>query len=362
MNILKLIRNNVSLLVVLLVLTAISGGCSSSGGGNGSSNNTTTKQSVNKKTVSELSLMGLSVGDKESKIEEILGKPKKKESRKGKMIYIYDDLEVEAKSGTIIMLVSDGKKATTKRGLHEGVSFDEVLKVYGSDNTSFKIEDMTAYEYEFKTADNYIGLLRFAVNNSDKKVNYISARLTDETAVEKKKGQSKNNDNITRKKEAQKANNYNLGITSSQFDKNYKKVKGIFETYEKIKTMPLENHWRLEVFNITSDGDVKIVKCINNQDVVAFATLVMNDTTGAGSKVGEKLLRYFVSSVQPELSDTKKILVSGEIGVKMSTNGSTESGNIKYKWEKNEKEKTISIFATHIDDNDFVNVNINREK
>ena len=67
----------------------------------------------------------------------------------------------------------------TKRGISEGSSVRDVIKAYGTDYTSMDYDDMTLYEYAFRDLKGRSGILRFAITKNDKRVNYISVRITE---------------------------------------------------------------------------------------------------------------------------------------------------------------------------------------
>ena len=78
----------------------------------------------------------------------------------------------------VTSLVSNGPSVQTKRGLHEGSTLQEVQAAYGTDYYSSQpYQNLMLYEYKFQTLNGENGLLRFAMNQSDNRVNYISVRV-----------------------------------------------------------------------------------------------------------------------------------------------------------------------------------------
>ena len=128
----------------------------------------------------DLSLGGLDLGMSLDDMQKVMGKENSKkdsEDLKGLVFYKYDILRAGVIDNKVHSLVSDGSSAKTKRGLHEGSSYQDMIDAYGSDYTKMNYKDKTLYEYTFKTLNGEDGLLRFAINKSDNKVAYISVRI-----------------------------------------------------------------------------------------------------------------------------------------------------------------------------------------
>ena len=126
----------------------------------------------------DLSLGGLDLGDDTSAISEVETAAEKKDPhQEGPMLrHYYENMEIVEENGRITALVSQNDSVSTKRGIHQGSTLDEVEKAYGTDmfSKSDDGEGRTLYEYKFTGLDSRIGLLRFAVK--DNKVDYISVR------------------------------------------------------------------------------------------------------------------------------------------------------------------------------------------
>lgn len=131
---------------------------------------------------SDLSLNGLDVGDEEKKMRDVLGVENSRKIQDNETFFCYDTVDVGVINGKIASFVSDSSNSMTKRGIHPGSSFQEVLSAYGSDYYKTNYGNLILYEYEFQSIDRETGLLRFAVNESDKKVNYISIRIPENDA------------------------------------------------------------------------------------------------------------------------------------------------------------------------------------
>ena len=89
----------------------------------------------------------------------------------------YKDVTVGVRNGRVDAIASDGPSVKTARGLHEGSSYDDVIKAYGKDYATKERKDLVLYEYPFQDKLGRKGLLWFAVRKKDKKVDYISMRV-----------------------------------------------------------------------------------------------------------------------------------------------------------------------------------------
>ena len=129
----------------------------------------------------DLSLGGIDLGDATSIIKEVeKGKTENDRKQDGTLVrHYFDDMQIVTEGSEITALVSNDDKVTTKRGIHQGSSFAEVKRAYGTDYYKTGLGgNLTAFEYEAQTADGRPGLVRFAINDDTHKVDYISVRLT----------------------------------------------------------------------------------------------------------------------------------------------------------------------------------------
>ena len=179
-------QKQAALIVVILILVGILGyfGYREFFADNGTGYQPVAKQSAAKDDTparemkTDLSLGGLDLGDDTSAISEAETTAEKKDPhQEGSMLrHYYENMEIVEENGKITALVSQNDSVSTKRGIHQGSTLDEVEKAYGTDTFS-KSDDgegRTLYEYKFTGLDSRIGLLRFAVK--DNKVDYISVR------------------------------------------------------------------------------------------------------------------------------------------------------------------------------------------
>ena len=129
----------------------------------------------------DLSLGGLDLGNSMLQMHQVLGQEnttKNSTDTPGLVFYNYADVQVGIQNSEVTSLVSNGPSVQTKRGLHEGSTLQEVQAAYGTDYYSSQpYQNLMLYEYKFQTLNGENGLLRFAMNQSDNRVNYISVRV-----------------------------------------------------------------------------------------------------------------------------------------------------------------------------------------
>ena len=126
----------------------------------------------------DLSLGNFSIDDPESKVRQILGTPLKTSTDSdGATRLTYDALEVVLRNGKISALVSQTSAVSTPRGIHDGSPAQEVFDNYGTNYEKTSFEGNTLYEYTITSKDGTPCWLRFAVRDTDRRVDYISARF-----------------------------------------------------------------------------------------------------------------------------------------------------------------------------------------
>ncbi len=128
---------------------------------------------------SDLGLGGVCIGYKKGDVLALFGKEQKitDPNKNGHRHYFYTDIEVIITNGVVTGFISSTANVSTKRGIHEGSTLQEVLRAYGDSASKFTYGDATMYEYPFKSIDQKNCLLRFAIKND--RVDYISARVAD---------------------------------------------------------------------------------------------------------------------------------------------------------------------------------------
>lgn len=130
---------------------------------------------------SELSLNGVYLGQNWDEAKDGLGRElSTSDSKDGAVHHKFTDMDVVVKDGKVIMLTSASAAAQSKRGIHQGSSWDDVVNAYGDDYQASEYGAQIHYEYTFKTDDGKPGILRFAVSKNSQTVEYISVRLADE--------------------------------------------------------------------------------------------------------------------------------------------------------------------------------------
>ena len=126
----------------------------------------------------DLSLGNFSIDDPESKVRQALGTPLKTSTDdNGSPRLTYDAIEVVLRNGKISALISQTSAVSTPRGIHDGSPAQEVFDAYGTDYHSEPFEGTTLYEYTITSKSGTPCWLRFAVRDSDNRVDYISIRF-----------------------------------------------------------------------------------------------------------------------------------------------------------------------------------------
>ena len=126
---------------------------------------------------SDDTLGGIKLGDSLSYVTQSLGDPiKKTDKGKNQLRYEYQAMDVAYDSGFVIGLATDLKNVSTPRGIHAGSSLNDVLDKYGKNYILSAYNNLNLYEYKLKEPNSKSYILRFAVNQENQKVKYISLR------------------------------------------------------------------------------------------------------------------------------------------------------------------------------------------
>ena len=126
----------------------------------------------------DLSLGDLTIDDPAEKVQAVLGSPYNvKTDGKGYTRLTYRDVEVVVHNGKIQALVSKSPVFATPRGIREGSSVSEVIEKYGTNYVKGHSGHNRLYEYEITSADGHPCYLRFAADNFNRKIEYISERF-----------------------------------------------------------------------------------------------------------------------------------------------------------------------------------------
>lgn len=123
----------------------------------------------------DITLKGIKLNAPHSSYSKGLGSPLKTETYNENTVYTYSNgLEIAVNKGLIQSVTVDTPSAHTERGIQVGSKVDQVISEYGPANiTTYGKYDMYEYFYE----GNPSSILRFAINQSNKKVEYIGVRL-----------------------------------------------------------------------------------------------------------------------------------------------------------------------------------------
>lgn len=263
--------------IALIIIGAVLGAKFFSNKSDSSSTTTPTAQTTNSSTAkprtqqkayepkTDLSLGGVELDMSMSGMKSVLGNENSKEKRKdGHMCYNYKDMQViDDGNGLVGALVSDGASVKTRRGIHEGSTYQEMVDTYGKDYMVTDNGNLILYEYKFDSIGDRPGILRFAINKSNKKVNYISVRI-----VEKPKTDTQGAINVLK--------NYHRNITNKDYRKAYNLC-----TESMQNTLGLYNKW-VGGFKNTVSSEVTDIKVVSSDpdNVTLQYTLISKDKGG----------------------------------------------------------------------------------
>lgn len=122
--------------------------------------------------------LGISVAEAQSK----LGQPVKVEHLDNHDRQYYSDgFYISVANNKVTALVTHDPKFKTRRGLHVGSTYDEIIDQYGTNSADMTVDNLTLHEYSFDTINGEHALLRFAIDSSNR-VDYISIRVVDPPA------------------------------------------------------------------------------------------------------------------------------------------------------------------------------------
>ena len=120
--------------------------------------------------VSELSLNGVELGMTESEVTKILGQPTNVNYYDDSYWYGYGEEENKGlgvgflrKNGKVYCLGTQDSKFQTKRGIHIGSTYREMMDAYENNCEFITHADLDIYESYFKTSDGRRGTINFGV-------------------------------------------------------------------------------------------------------------------------------------------------------------------------------------------------------
>lgn len=206
---------------------------------------------------SDLSLGGLDLDMEIGDVRKALGQENSSEQRDKFNFLLYDNIEVGTYRNVVRALVSNGPSVKTKRGIHEGSTYEDVKKAYGTDCASMDYDDLMLYEYSFKSISGNDGLLRFAIKKSDNTVKYISVRIPEDEKP------AENND-VDANAAAQVLNKYYQTIANGNTSTAYNLLSADMQrhmgTLDQFKSgyQTTISH-QLSDMNLVSSGDNQVV-------------------------------------------------------------------------------------------------------
>lgn len=165
----------------------------------------------------DMSLNGVDIGLSRDELISRWGNPKEIDENGRR--YIYPTIRVGIVDNKVHSLITYDSSFKTKRGLHVGSTYAEVVSAYGSSHHEMEKDGLILHEYDFNALDGQSGLLRFAINKTDGHVTYISIRIPDPEPPKKEEPKSTVDENA---KEAARAFvSYHEAITNENFQRAY---------------------------------------------------------------------------------------------------------------------------------------------
>lgn len=165
----------------------------------------------------DMSLNGVDVGLPRDELVSKWGNPKEIEENGRR--YIYPAIRVGIVDNKVHSLMTYDSSYKTKRGLHVGSTYAEVVSAYGSSHHEMEKDGLILHEYDFNTLDGQAGLLRFAINKSDGSVTYISIRIPEPEPPKPEPPKSNIDENA--KAAARAFVSYHEAITNENFQRAY---------------------------------------------------------------------------------------------------------------------------------------------
>ena len=234
---------------------------------------------------SELSLNGVDIGLPFDTVWDYFGTPDSIKNEDGYERYYYSDIEVVFNNGYLSAFVTRSPNYKTPRGISVGSSYSEVVDRYGRNSSDMEFNGLQLHEYKFNSIRGESGLLRFAVNPSNNRVDYISIRIIEPAA------QNRNNNIPPNVEQAARAFLlYHASITNGNFPQAYDLM-----TYKRQQIMGPYGSFIQGYGNTISSEITELNLISDNGNNVTFAyTLEAHDRTPSG----RILYQYFVGEVQ----------------------------------------------------------------
>lgn len=239
----------------------------------------------------DLSLNGIDLGLDVQQMVKFWGEPMEKERREdGFITYHYGSIDVGIVAGKVHSFVTNDPKYKTSRGLHVGSNYGEVEEQYGTNSKNMDLEDLTLHEYPFTSLDGQYGLLRFAIDKSNR-VNYISIRIVEEEPEPKEEP----------KKEEKKIDN-NAEQAAIAFVNYHKAItRGDFVTAFSIMSSDQQSRMGPSLRDFSNGYKSTISSEITNLELVSSSSdfVVMKYVLDARDKIGgDTLYQQFAGEVE----------------------------------------------------------------
>ena len=239
----------------------------------------------------DLSLNGIDLGLDVQQMVKFWGEPMEKERREdGFITYHYGSIDVGIVAGKVHSFVTNDPKYKTSRGLHVGSNYGEVEEQYGTNSKNMDLEDLTLHEYPFTSLDGQYGLLRFAIDKSNR-VNYISIRIVEEEPEPKEEP----------KKEEKKIDN-NAEQAAIAFVNYHKAItRGDFVTAFSIMSSDQQSRMGPSLRDFSNGYKSTISSEITNLELVSSSSdfVVMKYVLDARDKIGGgTLYQQFAGEVE----------------------------------------------------------------
>lgn len=228
---------------------------------------------------SDLSLNGMDLGIQLDQITSNWGQPNSVKNDSNRKRYYYDDIEVVFNNDYVTAFVTYHSKYKTAKGLHVGSTYDEVVSKYGSAPHIMQMDDLILYEYDYNTIRGEKSLLRFAVNKSDSRVNYVSMRVLEPSNNSNSNSNQSNEIPENVRQAAMAFLSYHENITEKNFRRAYD-----LQTYSRKQTMGDIDTFKKGYSNTLKSEITDLNLIANNGDSVTLAyVLEASDKDNGGT-------------------------------------------------------------------------------
>ncbi len=127
-----------------------------------------------------LTLDDFKLGMTIKQMHAIMGKENSRKTVDGiTYYYYYPGIKVASEGNRIDFIQSSDKRVVTNHNISPGDRIEDVLDVYGDNPMKSTYDNLDLYEYKTKDQAGRAGILRFAVDKKNKRIDYISVRIAD---------------------------------------------------------------------------------------------------------------------------------------------------------------------------------------